>query len=131
MEQFYEEIEEPVSPPGQYFNSSVICSYVYGFLEVAVPIDDDIPTISLLRDVFLPINPRFSSIMVLSLFHMLLNFLQVKQNLIVYTYKVKVIMMFIYNIVCYMRTEFGFKEIYNTHSFQLTELNFFDRPGMI
>ncbi|XP_020237589.1 O-acyltransferase WSD1 [Cajanus cajan] len=64
MEQFYEEIEEPVSPPGQYFNSSVICSYVYGFLEVAVPIDDDIPTISLLRDVFLPINPRFSSIMV-------------------------------------------------------------------
>ncbi|XP_027345757.1 O-acyltransferase WSD1-like [Abrus precatorius] len=63
MDQFYEEIEEPVSPPGQYFNSSVICSYVFGFLEVAVPIDDS-QTISLLKDVFLPINPRFSSIMV-------------------------------------------------------------------
>ncbi|KAG5033244.1 hypothetical protein JHK85_017226 [Glycine max] len=62
-QQFYEEVQEPVSPPGQYFNSSVICSYVFGFLEMAVPIDDS-QTIPLLKDVFLPINPRFSSIMV-------------------------------------------------------------------
>ncbi|KAK7404997.1 hypothetical protein VNO78_06110 [Psophocarpus tetragonolobus] len=62
-QQFYEEVQEPVSPPGQYFNSSVICSYVFGFLEMAVPIDD-LETLPLLKDVFLPINPRFSSIMV-------------------------------------------------------------------
>ncbi|KAG4980217.1 hypothetical protein JHK82_033453 [Glycine max] len=63
MDQFYDEVQEPVSPHGHYFNSSVICSYVFGFLEMAVPIDDS-QTIPLLEDVFLPINPRFSSIMV-------------------------------------------------------------------
>ncbi|TKY66840.1 O-acyltransferase WSD1 [Spatholobus suberectus] len=63
MDQFYEEVQEPVSPPGQYFNSSVICSYIFGFLKIAVPIDD-LQTIPLLEDVFLRINPRFSSIMV-------------------------------------------------------------------
>ncbi|KAG5033247.1 hypothetical protein GLYMA_06G291700v4 [Glycine max] len=63
MDQFYEEVQEPVSPHGHYFNSSVICSYVFGFLEMAVPIDDS-QTIPLLEDVFLPINPRFSSIMI-------------------------------------------------------------------
>ncbi|RDX63999.1 O-acyltransferase WSD1 [Mucuna pruriens] len=63
MDQFYEEVQEPVSPPGQYFNSSVICSYVFGFLEMDVQIDDS-ETIPLIKDVFLPINPRFSSIMV-------------------------------------------------------------------
>lgn len=66
MDKFYEEVQQPVSPPGQYFNSSVICSYVFGFMELAVPIDDS-HAIPLLKDVFLPINPRFSSIMVLSL----------------------------------------------------------------
>jgi len=75
MDQSYQEVEEPVSPPGQYFNSSVICSYVFGFLEIAIPIDDS-KTISLLQDVFLPINPRFSSIMVLfsSILHLILIF---------------------------------------------------------
>ncbi|KAK7286753.1 hypothetical protein RJT34_21974 [Clitoria ternatea] len=63
MAQFYEEVEEPVSPPGQYFNSSMICSYVFGFVEMAVPVDD-LDAVTLLKDVFLPINPRFSSIMV-------------------------------------------------------------------
>ncbi|XP_061336791.1 wax ester synthase/diacylglycerol acyltransferase 11-like [Gastrolobium bilobum] len=63
MENFYEEVQEPVSPPGQYFNSSVFCSYVFSFLETAIPIDES-PAITLLKDVFLPINPRFSSIMV-------------------------------------------------------------------
>jgi len=64
MDESYEEVEEAVSPPGQYFNSSVICSYVFGFLEIAIPIDDS-KIIPLIKDVFLPINPRFSSIMVL------------------------------------------------------------------
>jgi hypothetical protein len=67
MDKFNEEVHEPVSPHGQYFNSSVICSYVFGFLELAIPIDDS-QTMPLLKDVFLPINPRFSSIMVLHLF---------------------------------------------------------------
>lgn len=64
MDQLYEEVEEPVSPAGQYFNSSFICSYVFGFLEMEIPIDDS-KTLPLIKDVFLPINPRFSSIMVL------------------------------------------------------------------
>ncbi|XP_019451296.1 PREDICTED: O-acyltransferase WSD1-like [Lupinus angustifolius] len=64
MDKLYEEeVEVPVSPPGQYFNSSVICSYVFGFLEVGVPIDHS-KALTLIQDVFLPINPRFSSIMV-------------------------------------------------------------------
>ncbi|KAK7281743.1 hypothetical protein RIF29_09990 [Crotalaria pallida] len=62
---FYEKVQMPVSPPGQYFNSLVICSYVFGFLEVAVPISvDSTQVVALIEDVFLPINPRFSSIMV-------------------------------------------------------------------
>lgn len=66
MEYLKEEQEEPVSPMGQYFNSSVLCIYIIGVLEFEVPIDD-LQTYALLKDVFLPINPRFSSIMVLSL----------------------------------------------------------------
>ncbi|GMP67299.1 hypothetical protein CsSME_00027344 [Camellia sinensis var. sinensis] len=56
--------EEPVSPTGQYFNSSVLSVSVLSVLEFQVPIDDS-PTVSLLNDVFLPINPRFASVMVL------------------------------------------------------------------
>ncbi|KAF2283238.1 hypothetical protein GH714_043590 [Hevea brasiliensis] len=58
-----EGMAEPVSPTGQYFNSSVLSICVLGVLESEVPIDDS-PTMSLLQDVFLPINPRFSSIMI-------------------------------------------------------------------
>ncbi|KAJ7971164.1 O-acyltransferase WSD1 [Quillaja saponaria] len=58
-----EEIVYPVSPTGQYFNSTVFCAYVLCVLESQIPIDDS-PTMSLLKDVFLPINSRFSSIMV-------------------------------------------------------------------
>ncbi|XP_004489155.2 wax ester synthase/diacylglycerol acyltransferase 4-like [Cicer arietinum] len=58
-----EQLEEPVSPIGQYFNSSVLCLYIIGVLEFEVPIDD-LQTFSLLQDVFLPISPRFSSIMI-------------------------------------------------------------------
>ncbi|KAL5143563.1 O-acyltransferase WSD1 [Glycine soja] len=63
MEHQKEEQLEPVSPVGQYFNSSMLCIYIIGVLEFEVPIDD-LQTYALLKDVFLPINPRFSSIMV-------------------------------------------------------------------
>lgn len=60
------EVVEPVSPTGQYFNSSVLSVTVIGVLESEIPvvIDDSI-TLKLIYDVFLPINPRFSSIMVI------------------------------------------------------------------
>ncbi|XP_030463840.2 wax ester synthase/diacylglycerol acyltransferase 4-like isoform X1 [Syzygium oleosum] len=54
---------EPVSPTGQYFNSKVMSVSVLSMLEFEIPIDDS-QTTSLIKDVFLPINPRFSSIMV-------------------------------------------------------------------
>ncbi|KAL2330004.1 hypothetical protein Fmac_017585 [Flemingia macrophylla] len=63
MEHQNEEQAEPVSPVGQYFNSSVLCIYIVAVLEFEVPIDD-LQAYALLRDFFLPINPRFSSIMV-------------------------------------------------------------------
>ncbi|XP_051151969.1 wax ester synthase/diacylglycerol acyltransferase 4-like [Andrographis paniculata] len=58
-----EEVAEPVSPTGQYFTSSAISVSVIAVLESEIPIDDS-HTMKLLNDVFLPINPRFSSIMV-------------------------------------------------------------------
>ncbi|KNA12681.1 hypothetical protein SOVF_123780 [Spinacia oleracea] len=54
---------EPVSPTGQYFNSKVLSVCVLAILEIDVPIDDSC-VIPQLRDVFLPMNPRFSSIMI-------------------------------------------------------------------
>ncbi|WJX44849.1 hypothetical protein P8452_31782 [Trifolium repens] len=64
MDKYSEEFQEPVSPHGQYFNSSVICAYSFVFMEFAIPIDD-LQIIPLLKDNFLPaINPRFSSIMI-------------------------------------------------------------------
>ncbi|XP_059660917.1 wax ester synthase/diacylglycerol acyltransferase 4-like [Cornus florida] len=63
MEFKQEELSEPVSPTGQYLNSPVLSISIIGVLELEVPIDDS-PTMALLKDVFLPINPRFSSIMV-------------------------------------------------------------------
>ncbi|TKY65200.1 O-acyltransferase WSD1 [Spatholobus suberectus] len=63
MEHLNEEQVEPVSPMGQYFNSSVLCIYIIGVLEFEVPIDD-LQTFALVKDVLLPINPRFSSVMV-------------------------------------------------------------------
>ncbi|XP_065875399.1 wax ester synthase/diacylglycerol acyltransferase 4-like [Euphorbia lathyris] len=56
-------LEQPVSPTGQYFNSSALSVSVIAVLESEIAIDDS-PTFSLLQHVFLPINPRFSSIMV-------------------------------------------------------------------
>ncbi|KAL4573127.1 hypothetical protein LXL04_019922 [Taraxacum kok-saghyz] len=57
------EMSEPVSPTGQYFNSSVLSVSVISILEFDDPIDDS-SSLALINDVFLPINPRFSSIMV-------------------------------------------------------------------
>ncbi|XP_044501643.1 wax ester synthase/diacylglycerol acyltransferase 4-like [Mangifera indica] len=56
-------MKEPVSPTGQYVSSSALSLSILGVLEFEVPIDD-LPVMSLIKDVFLPINPRFSSIMV-------------------------------------------------------------------
>ncbi|KAL0444320.1 UNVERIFIED_CONTAM: O-acyltransferase WSD1 [Sesamum latifolium] len=58
-----EEVLEPMSPSAQYLKSSVLSLTILGVLESEVPIDDSM-TMPLLKDVFLPINPRFSSIMV-------------------------------------------------------------------
>lgn len=66
MELEEDEELEPVSPTGQYLNSSVLSLSVLSILESEVPIDDS-QAMSLLKDVFLPINPRFSSIMVLQI----------------------------------------------------------------
>ncbi|KAJ0111186.1 O-acyltransferase WSD1-like isoform X1 [Pistacia vera] len=63
MELNVDDVSEPVSPTGQYFNSSILSICVFGVLESQIPIDDS-STMLLLKDVFLPINPRFSSIMV-------------------------------------------------------------------
>ncbi|OMO54809.1 hypothetical protein COLO4_36344 [Corchorus olitorius] len=63
VEEGNDEYSEPVSPTGQYFNSSALSICVLGILDSEVPIDDS-PTMALLKDVFLPINPRFSSVMV-------------------------------------------------------------------
>ncbi|KAL2937389.1 O-acyltransferase WSD1 [Bienertia sinuspersici] len=54
---------EPVSPTGQYFNSKAMSISILAVLEIEVPIDDSV-VMPQLRDVFLPINPKFSSIMV-------------------------------------------------------------------
>ncbi|XP_071691338.1 wax ester synthase/diacylglycerol acyltransferase 4-like [Rutidosis leptorrhynchoides] len=57
------EKSEPVSPTGQYFNSSVLSVSVMSVLEFENPIDDS-SSLALINNVFLPINTRFSSIMV-------------------------------------------------------------------
>ncbi|XP_021760586.1 O-acyltransferase WSD1-like [Chenopodium quinoa] len=55
--------DEPVSPTGQYLNSKALNSCILAILESEVPIDESC-ALPQLRDVFLPINPRFSSIMI-------------------------------------------------------------------
>lgn len=54
---------EPVSPSGQYLNSSVLSVSVICVLESEVPLDDT-NSLSQLKELLLPINPRFSSVMV-------------------------------------------------------------------
>ncbi|CAH1424735.1 unnamed protein product [Lactuca virosa] len=58
------ELSEPVSPIGQYLNSSVLSVHIIGVLEFDNPIDDASRLALHIIDVFLPINHRFSSIMV-------------------------------------------------------------------
>ncbi|KAL7086904.1 hypothetical protein ACP275_13G031700 [Erythranthe tilingii] len=57
------EILEPVSPTGQYFTSSVMSLSIIAVFELEFPIDQS-RFDTLLQNVFLPINPRFSSLMV-------------------------------------------------------------------
>ncbi|XP_057792474.1 wax ester synthase/diacylglycerol acyltransferase 4-like [Salvia miltiorrhiza] len=58
-----EELLEPMSPSAQYLKSSALSLTILGVLEMEDDIDDSM-TMSLLKDLFLPINPRFTSIMV-------------------------------------------------------------------
>ncbi|XP_014503811.1 O-acyltransferase WSD1 [Vigna radiata var. radiata] len=65
MEAFTEgEIMEAVSPTGQYLTSSSLSIYILAVMETELPIIDDSQTLPLLHNLFLPINPRFSSIMI-------------------------------------------------------------------
>ncbi|KAM7277307.1 hypothetical protein ACFE04_019173 [Oxalis oulophora] len=65
MEFGEEEIFVPASPASQYFNNSVLSIALLGVLELEVPIHiDDSQIMSLIYDMLLPLNPRFSSIMV-------------------------------------------------------------------
>ncbi|KAI3837198.1 hypothetical protein MKX03_010763 [Papaver bracteatum] len=54
---------EPSTPTGEYYSSSSLSLSILAVLETEIPIDDS-QTMSLLKDVFLPINPRFSSLLV-------------------------------------------------------------------
>nr|KAJ0189967.1 hypothetical protein LSAT_V11C800443160 [Lactuca sativa] len=58
------EMSEPVSPTGQYFNTSVLSISLICILEFENPIDDASRLALHIIDDFLHINPRFSSIMV-------------------------------------------------------------------
>ncbi|XP_058089026.1 wax ester synthase/diacylglycerol acyltransferase 4-like [Magnolia sinica] len=58
-----EEEFQPASPSSEYLNSSVLSLTILAVFESEIPIDDS-ATITLLRDQFLPINTRFSSILV-------------------------------------------------------------------
>ncbi|KAB5515780.1 hypothetical protein DKX38_026428 [Salix brachista] len=59
-----QEISEPVSPTGQFMSNSVLSLSIIAVMELEEPFDDSLSIIPFLKDVFLPINPRFSSIMV-------------------------------------------------------------------
>ncbi|KAI3913985.1 hypothetical protein MKW98_010797 [Papaver atlanticum] len=54
---------EPSTPTGQYYSSSSLSMSILAVLEIDIPIDDS-QTMSLLKNVFLPINSRFSSLLV-------------------------------------------------------------------
>ncbi|XP_077214343.1 wax ester synthase/diacylglycerol acyltransferase 4-like [Tasmannia lanceolata] len=58
-----EELFQPVSPATEYINSSVLSLSILAIFESEIPIDDS-QSVTLLREEFLPINPRFSSILV-------------------------------------------------------------------
>ncbi|XP_058078247.1 wax ester synthase/diacylglycerol acyltransferase 5-like isoform X2 [Magnolia sinica] len=53
----------PASPTSEYIHSSILSLSIIGVFELEIPIEDSKAT-TLLRDLFLPINPRFSSTLV-------------------------------------------------------------------
>ncbi|CAA3024471.1 O-acyltransferase WSD1-like [Olea europaea subsp. europaea] len=52
-----------MSPGAQYLKSSALSLYIVGVMELEIPIDESI-YMPFLRELFIPINHRFSSIMV-------------------------------------------------------------------
>ncbi|RZC49440.1 hypothetical protein C5167_017861 [Papaver somniferum] len=58
-----DEYLEPSSPTGEYYSSSSLSVSILGVLEFEIPIDDSL-TKSLLKNVFIPIHRRFSSLLV-------------------------------------------------------------------
>ncbi|CAL0332903.1 unnamed protein product [Lupinus luteus] len=63
MNDLHEEVSFPVSPIGEYFNSSVLSVSVLGVMETEVAIDVS-QIMSLIKSTFLPINMRYSSTMI-------------------------------------------------------------------
>ncbi|KAK7401952.1 hypothetical protein VNO78_13845 [Psophocarpus tetragonolobus] len=63
MNCFEENVLAPLSPMADYFSGSLINVFVLGVLEFEIPIDDS-KAEPLLKNTFLPICPRFSSILV-------------------------------------------------------------------
>ena len=61
-----EQQQQPLSPTAEYFSSNALSVCIIAILEFEVPMDL-VRLVPLVHDVFLPINPRFSSIMVISL----------------------------------------------------------------
>ncbi|KAF5188085.1 O-acyltransferase wsd1 [Thalictrum thalictroides] len=56
-------VAEPVSPTGQYINSSALSLSIIAILELEIPFDESL-TFPFLQDLLLRLNPRFSSVMV-------------------------------------------------------------------
>lgn len=65
MELKEEEESEPVSPTAQYLSSSTLSLCILAILEQVL---DDSLLMQLVKDVFLSISPRFSSVMVTCLY---------------------------------------------------------------
>lgn len=65
MALYEEETFAPVSPNGQCLTTSAFTLTVVVVFEFQVPIHD-LPTISMLETLFVPINRRFSSLLVFS-----------------------------------------------------------------
>lgn len=72
MAPYEEETFAPVSPNGQCLTTSAFTLTVLVVFEFPVPIHD-LQTISMLETLFVPINHRFSSVMVFSLSSSLLS----------------------------------------------------------
>lgn len=54
---------EPMSPTSEYLTSEVVTLYVLAFLELAIPVDF-LSVLTFLKNDFINIHPRFSSIVV-------------------------------------------------------------------